>query len=120
MMSVQILLVDDDMDLLESYEESLEIAGYDVITADTGKKGFELYKKNQPCIVFSDIKMPEMDGYELFSRIHEFDYNAKVVLVTGHEDKEKSIIAKNNGLIDVMEKPMKNNALEIVAKKNGC
>ena len=47
----------------------------------------------------------------------EFDFNAKVILVTGYEDKEKSKIVKNNGLLGVVEKPIKLHALENTAKK---
>ena len=93
-MSNQILLVDDDVDLLAAFAESLTLSGHIVITSCSAKEEIELYRKHCPCIVFSDIKMPGMDGYELFSKIHEIDPLAKMILVTGHEDRKKSILAK--------------------------
>ena len=119
-MGNQILLVENDVDLLESYEESLELSGYSVITSTNAIHGIELYQSNHPCIVFSDVKMDEMDGYELFSKIREFDSKAKVILVTGHEDKEKSFIAKNNGLLDVLNKPVSSQQILDLIKENDC
>ena len=119
-MKRNILLVDDDIDLLEVFQEGLEIAGHSVMVSTTGKKGLELYKKHKPCIVFSDVRMPEMDGYELFSSIRKLDSNAKVILITGHEEKEKSQIALKNGLIDVLTKPVSMKLLNGLLKKHTC
>ena len=63
-MSDKILLVDDDLDLLESFRESLDIRGYHTLTATNGLEAIETYTIECPCIVFMDIKMPKMDGYE--------------------------------------------------------
>jgi len=84
-MSSQILLVDDDVDLLATFEESLTLRGYDVVTANNGKDAIEKYKENNPCITFMDIRMPGMNGYETFLKIKEFSTDAKIVFVTGHE-----------------------------------
>jgi len=119
-MAKHILLVDDDIDLLEVFQAGLEIFGHSVIVATDGKKGLKLYEKHTPCIVISDVKMPEMDGYELFSSIHKLNSNAKVILVTGHEDKEKSKIALKNGLIDVLVKPVSMKLLKDILKKHDC
>ncbi len=119
-MSSQILLIEDDIDLLESYEDSLKISGYCVLTASNAKDGIELYQSHNPCIVFSDIKMSGMDGYEFFSNIREFDPIAKVILVTAHENKEKTKIAIKNGLLDVLTKPLKTYQLQDTIGKNGC
>ncbi len=119
-MGSQILLIDDDVDLLESYEEDLQLSGYDVLVASTPKYGLELYSKHSPCIVFLDVRMPEMDGYELFSKIKELDPLAKVVIVTGHGNEKKLILAQNNGLLDVLKKPVNPKQLNDTIKKNNC
>ena len=119
-MSNQILLIDDDIDLLETYKESMELLGYSVIATTTAQHGLELYESNRPCMVFSDIKLNGMDGYEFFAHLKELDPEAKVILVTGYEDKEKTIIAKNNGLLDVWNKPTASDAFDIAIKKNNC
>ena len=119
-MSGQILLVEDDPDVLATYVVLLKFSGHKIITSTSGKQALELYKKHKPCMVFSDIIMPEMDGYELFSRIREFDPAAKVILVTAFGDKEKTVIAKNNGLLDVLCKPFKNNTMKLLIEKHSC
>ncbi len=116
----KILLVEDDLDVLESYKTLLKFSGIEIITCTDGKQALELYKKHQPCMVFSDIMMPDMDGYELFSRIREFDPAAKVILITGFGDKEKTVIAKNKGLLDILYKPFENNTLKLLIEKHSC
>ena len=119
-MSNQILLIDDNVDLIETLSESLEIKGYSVLTATSAKQGIELYSKNYPCIVFMDVKMPEMDGYDAFKIIRKLDPNAKVVLVTGHQVKSKTSDAFLNGLLDILEKPVSTKTYVDIIKKNSC
>lgn len=119
-MKCPILLIGDDKDLLETYEEALKTPEYTIITADTGEKGLELFEKNRPCVVFSDIKMPDMDGYELFEKIHELDPLAKVILFSSYEDPKKTENAKKKGLIDVRIKPMGTSEIMNIIEKIDC
>ena len=119
-MGDKILLVDDDEDLVESLGDSLELRGYSVLLATSGKRGIELYSKNHPCIVFMDVKMPEMDGYEAFSNIKKIDKLAKILLVTGHEIKNKTHDAILIGLLGVMIKPINIQKYIDVIKKYNC
>ena len=119
-MNEQILLVDDDPDLLEIFEMSLETLGYKILTASDGETGVEMYKKHKPCMVFSDIKMPKLDGYELFSIIHELDPQSKIVLFTSFENEVKTLDAKMNGLLDIIHKPAKIKEFDKIIKKYNC
>ena len=82
-MGNEILLVDDDKDLLDTHEEILKLLGYTIISSTTSKHGLELYQSYHPCMAILDVRMPELNGYDLFSKIREFESDAKVVLVTG-------------------------------------
>ncbi len=119
-MSNQILLIDDDVDFLESLGDSLELKGYSVLMATSAKQGIELYSINYPCIVFMDVKMPEMDGYEAFSNIKKSDNLAKILLITGHEEKNKTRDALLNGLLGVMIKPVSIQKYIDTIKKFNC
>jgi DNA-binding NtrC family response regulator len=119
-MGNQVLLVDDDVDLLATFEESLSLRGYDIITANNGTEAIEQYKEKKPCITFMDIKMPKMDGYETFSKIKEMFSDAKIVFVTGHETISKTQIARNQGLIGVLEKPTIAEKIVELIKANNC
>ena len=119
-MSSQILLVDDDVDLLATFEESLTLRGYDVVTANNGTVAIEKYKEHIPCITFMDIRMPGMDGYETFSKIKEISGDAKIVFITGHETPTKTEIARKQGLIGVLEKPTISEKIIDLIKANDC
>jgi len=119
-MSNQILLVDDDLDLLEAFKESLEIREYAVTTATNGLEAVENYNKSSPCIVFIDIKMPLMDGYEAFSKIKEKHKDTKIVFVTGHEDADKTKTAFQAGLLKILNKPILNKDVLDIIKENNC
>ena len=75
----KILLVDDDLDLLEQNKMLIESKGYEVITANSGKEGFEVFKKAKPddCVV--DLIMEEHDsGFILCYRIKRDDYGKTI------------------------------------------
>ena len=101
-----ILLVDDDIDLLDSTETLLTNYGYNVITAENGKLGVEAFEKNNPDLTLMDVKMPEMDGYEAFFKIRERDSNARVIIMSGFGKDPRLAEAKSRCLIYLLEKPV--------------
>ncbi|MBQ0787802.1 MAG: response regulator, partial [Oceanihabitans sp.] len=58
----KILLIEDNQDVRENTAEILELANYEVCTAENGKKGLEVAMRIQPDIIICDIMMPEMNG----------------------------------------------------------
>lgn len=102
-----ILLVDDDKDLLESTEYLLKSKGYDTHIANDGLEAIDVYKSVNPCLVFMDVKMPNMDGIEAFYKIRNIDNSAKVILVSAYVNDDQEIEnAKNNGLLLLESKPV--------------
>ena len=80
-----ILVVDDEDHLSQLLTALLEFKGYQNIqTANNGHEGVEKYKKNRPSIVFMDLEMPVMNGYESSREIKKFDPNANIVAITGN------------------------------------
>ena len=113
-----VLLVDNDLDLLEATEDMLQDEGYKIMTAKNGKEGVACYKKNKPGIVFLDLRMPLMDGYETFFEIKKFDKKAKIVFVTAHGiHNEKYDAAVNQGLLDMIKKPAELEDLKFLIDK---
>ena len=101
-----VLVVDDHSHFLEDTEDMLLNHGYDVITADSGQAAIEKYKEKKPDIVFLDLRMTGMDGYETFIKIKNDDKKAKIVFVSaGGVDKDRYNYAKNRGLLGVIKKP---------------
>jgi len=64
----KILLIDDEEDIVRVLSMSLKSDGYDVVSALSGKEGLEVFKKESPDIILTDIKMPGMDGIEVLKK----------------------------------------------------
>jgi len=101
-----VLLVDDDINVLEPIQYLLIQEGHKVITASNGNEAITKYNENTPDIVFMDIKMPVLDGYEAFNRIMELDKEAKIVFTSGYAiDNERLHKAKQKSLCGLLSKP---------------
>ncbi len=109
----KILLVDDDLDLLEQNKLLIESKGYEVITASSGKEGFEVFKKTKPDACVVDLIMEEHDsGFILSYRIKNDEHgkNIPVFILTsatydtgfkfGAETKEEKEWIKADALIN--------------------
>ena len=68
---IKVLCAEDEQDIRENMAEILRDEGFEVFEAENGKKGFEVFLKENPDIVISDIMMPEVDGYGLLNLIRE-------------------------------------------------
>lgn len=68
---MKILLIEDDVTVRENTAELLELSNYEVVTAPDGKKGVEKAKEEIPDIIVCDIMMPELDGYDVLTRLSE-------------------------------------------------
>lgn len=117
-MEKTVLVVEDDVDLIGVYRETLELHKYNVETALNGKEGVEKFKQAKPSLVIMDGDMSILDGYEAFKQIKEIDKKANVVIVTGFsefEPKNQEVIKQ--GLIKVISKPLGVDELLDLAKK---
>ena len=113
-----ILIVDDDVPLLETTAYMIETLGYDVITAQNGMEAVEKYKDAKPALVFMDVKMPLMDGFDAFFRIKEYDSDAKVIMITAYAmDEKKHLKAQSMSLLDTLEKPYDIERIEHILEK---
>jgi len=114
----KILLVDDDSDYLEVTQLMLMDEGYDVIPATNGEEGIAKYKDSKPDIVFLDIKMPGIDGYETFFRIKKIDSDAKIVFASSYAlENEKYKKVKEMDLCGIINKPADFDEYEKMIKK---
>jgi two-component system chemotaxis response regulator CheY len=113
-----ILVVDDDVSLLETTAYMIETLGYDVITAYNGMEAVKKYREFKPALVFMDVKMPVMDGFDAFFKIKSFVSGAKVVLITAYAmDEKKHLQAQSMFLLDTIEKPYDIERIEDALKK---
>ena len=115
----KILFADDDMDFLEATQLMLLDKGFDVVTATNGVHAVEQYREIKPDIMFLDIKMPEIDGYEAFFRIIKSDSDARIVFTSSYAlDDEKYHKAKSLSLRGLLNKPLEFRDLEKMIQKH--
>ena len=103
----EILVIDDDETVCSLFEDTLKERGYAVTTASEPLKGLELVKAGDYDMVFLDLKMPGMDGAELFRRIRESRPDLPVTIVTGYPDSDLMMRALAYGPFGIMRKPFK-------------
>jgi PAS domain S-box-containing protein len=96
---------------------SLKADGYDVLPAHSGVEGIEIFEKEKPDIVLTDIKMPGMDGIEVLKKVKSIRPRSEVIIITGHGDIDNTIEALQYGASDFINKPVRDEALSIALKR---
>lgn len=105
-MSISVVIVDDDVDTVDIFEEYLELQGFNVLAKGTdGKEAIELYEKHQPDVLCSDIMMPNYDGFYAMENIRKKFPNAKIILVTADLTTETRQKLKSSDASAVIFKP---------------
>ena len=100
-----VLVADADENVRDTTSTLLELFGCNVIQAKDGIDAINKFKKYKPEMVFLDIKMPKLDGYETFFEIEKQFPNAKIVFMTAHADYSKWREAKSKHALELIEKP---------------
>ena len=113
---MKILIVDDERAIRYSLKEILEMEGYQVETAENGLEGLQKAEKEKYDAIFCDIKMPEMDGIEMLSKVMEEGIETPVVMVSGHADISTAVECIKKGAFDFIEKPLDLNRILITLK----
>jgi signal transduction histidine kinase len=113
----KVLLVDDEQDIRDVLQIALGDAGYEVITAEEGRQAIELFRKEAPPIVITDIKMPGMDGIQLLKLIKADNAEAEVIMITGHGDMELAVRSLKHEATDFITKPINVDALDIALRR---
>lgn len=102
-----ILVVDDNPDVIEGIKLTLEMEGFQVLTAATGREALHILERITPDLILADIMMPEMDGYELYDAVHADERWLQVpfIFVTAKTDKVDIRRGKEMGADDYITKP---------------
>ena len=122
----KLLIIDDERGIRNTLREILSDEGYEVDVAENGKQGLEMAQQKAYDLIFSDIKMPEMDGLEVLAHLKndENDENGDallngetpVVMISGHGDVETAVQALKLGAYDFLLKPLDLNRILITTK----
>ena len=81
-MAARLLIIEDNPDFLEVLAYTLRAAGYDLLTAKTGKEGLELARRERPDLILTDLMLPILNGYEICSMLkHDVRYRQIPILM---------------------------------------
>jgi DNA-binding NtrC family response regulator len=118
-----VLLVDDEVDFVETFSERLIMRNLEIAKAFSGEEALQVLEKNQNIeIVILDVKMPGMDGIETLAEIKKKFPLVEVIMLSGHADVESAIDGMKQGAFDYLMKPCDMDQIiakvtEAVAKK---
>lgn len=101
----EVLIVDDDAQLRQSFARLLGEEGYEVRVASSGEAGVSAIKEKLPDLVVMDVRMPGMDGIEALQQIQGIDSKLPVVIMTAFGTTETAIEATKQGAFDYVLKP---------------
>jgi len=106
---MKILLVDDEKDILEFLKYNLEKEGYNVLTADNGKKALEIAKRVLPELIILDVMMPDMDGISTCIEIKKYPKlnKALILFLTARSEEYSELAGFDAGADDYVTKPIK-------------
>lgn len=114
---IKLLVVDDEPGICDILKKTFSPIGFTVLTATNGKDALSLVKKENPKVVFLDIRMLGMSGLEVLEQIKKIDKFTKVIMLTVVDDIETKQKARELGADDFITKPFVSDHLEEVVNR---
>lgn len=115
--AARILCVDDEEVILDSFRKILVLDGYSVDTVLTGQEALGLIQSHHYDFVFTDLKMPTMDGVEVVKAVKHMRPDIDVVIITGFATVETAVECMKYGAMDYVQKPFTEDELLACVKK---
>jgi len=105
MIRTRVLVIEDESALRRMLADGLEQRGHQVLLAHNGADGLQVFEKERPDIVLTDLRMPGKRGLDVLRHIKTIQPEAKVVIMTGYGSEETAIEALRGGAINYLKKP---------------
>jgi YesN/AraC family two-component response regulator len=112
-----ILIIDDEQPTLQMLTLYLEACGHTVLTAENEIQGLEVFRRQRPAIVLTDIKMPGKDGFDVLRQIKAIAPQTEVIVITGHGDKDLAQQALDLRASAFFNKPLDTEALDTAIRE---
>jgi DNA-binding NtrC family response regulator len=116
-MKFRLLVVDDEKNIREGLAASLEMDGYEVVTALDGNAGLKRFGRGDIDLVITDLKMPGLSGEELLRHVCTESPGIPVIVLTGHGTVENAVEAMRQGAWDFLTKPVNLDHLSQLVKR---
>jgi CheY-like chemotaxis protein len=114
----KILAVDDEEVILDSFRKILVLGGFSVDTVESGKEALGLIQKRHYDFVFTDLKMPEMDGVDVCKSVKHLRPDIDVIIITGYASVQTAVETMKFGAMDYIEKPFTEDELLNMTNKS--
>lgn len=106
MKTIRVLLVDDEVEFMETLVKRMRKRGLDVQGVKSGEEALDHLAGEQPDVVVMDVKMPGMNGIEVLKQIKKRWPMVEVIMLTGHASLELAMQGMESGAYDYLMKPM--------------
>ncbi|RUM69697.1 MAG: DNA-binding response regulator [Sulfurovum sp.] len=116
--SSTLLLAEDDKFVRESFGRVLSLYVGNILLAKDGEEALELFEKEQPDIIITDVKMPKLNGIELIKKIREENRSIPIIITSAYSDREYLLDAIKLSLVEYIIKPMKESQLNSVLENS--
>lgn len=108
----QVLFVDDDLNILRSYERLLKKSPWKIITVSSAKGAIDILSKENIDLIVTDIKMPEMHGFELITKIREKSLKLPIIVCSGYHGLSEDVDLQFHDVSAFFEKPVNMSSLK--------
>lgn len=105
-MKATVLVVDDESNITAAVAQLLELEGYQVLEANSGREAFDILEDREADLVLLDVKLPDLDGLSVLREIKKKDEDIPVVMMSAYGTIETAVEATKGGAYDFLEKPL--------------
>ncbi|MFH2126537.1 MAG: response regulator, partial [Pseudomonadota bacterium] len=113
----RILIVDDEKNYLVVLQALLADNGYEMLTAQNGPQALALAAEEEPDLVITDMRMPQMSGLDLIQRLKARFSEMPIIVMTAYGTVENAVEAMKSGATDYISKPFENTELLLTVQK---
>lgn len=112
----RILVIDDERSIRNTMKDILEFEKHKIVLAENGRVGLDTAINDTFDLIFSDIKMPEMDGIEFLQELLKHGVEVPVIMISGHGNIETAVECIKKGAFDFIEKPIDLNRMLVTVR----
>jgi NADH-quinone oxidoreductase subunit E len=110
-LSPDVLLIDDEKSFITACQKTMESAGYQTAVAENGQQGLQRVKSDHPSVVILDLKLPDMSGLEVLSKIAQAMPSVVPIVITKHGTVDAAVESMKLGAFDFLIKPVESEKL---------
>ncbi len=118
MSKIKVLVIDDEMNLVHSIKFSLKAEGMEIVAGYNGEEGIFLAKRENPDIIFLDLKLPDITGMDVLEILQKEKVDIPVIMISAHGDTRAAVQAVKLGAVDYLTKPFELDELVLLIKRN--